>query len=103
MSDLNHFETQSLYRKEAPRTLLTFRSENMANISPLIDSMIKEYLLFRGFTSTFKAFEGEIKADKDKSFRVSFDFVLCCCMAERQENLLVMLSLSFCSNIRNSN
>ena len=47
----------------------------MANISPLIDSMIKEYLLFRGFTSTLKAFEGEIKADKDKSFRVLLRFM----------------------------
>ena len=42
----------------------------MANLSPLIDSMIKEYLLFRGFTSTLKAYESEIKGDKDRSFRV---------------------------------
>eukprot|EP00112_Aurelia_sp_Birch-Aquarium-sp1_P009302 Seg2052.2 transcript_id=Seg2052.2/GoldUCD/mRNA.D3Y31 product="WD repeat-containing protein 91" protein_id=Seg2052.2/GoldUCD/D3Y31 len=42
----------------------------MANISGLVDSMLREYLLFRGFTATFKALESEIKSDKDKSFRV---------------------------------
>lgn len=60
--------------KSSPCKSLIFRQRfnKMANISPLIDSMLKEYLLFRGFTSTFKALENEIKADKDKSFRVTF-------------------------------
>jgi len=43
----------------------------MAAASPVLDDLIKEYLLFRGFTSTLKAFENDIKADKDKSFKVS--------------------------------
>ena len=46
------------------------KSTKMANISPLIDSMLREYLLFRGFTTTLKSLENEIKSDKDKSFRV---------------------------------
>eukprot|EP00794_Sanderia_malayensis_P005508 gene5508-6193_t len=42
----------------------------MASLSSIIDSMLKEYFIFRGFTMTLKAFENEIKTDKDKSFRV---------------------------------
>ena len=42
----------------------------MAAASPVLDDLIKEYLLFRGFTSTLKAFENDIKGDKDKSFKV---------------------------------
>ena len=43
----------------------------MAAAVQALDEIIKEYLLFRGFASTLKAFEGELKLDKDKSFRVS--------------------------------
>ncbi|CAG9835627.1 unnamed protein product [Diabrotica balteata] len=35
-----------------------------------MDEMIREYLLYRGFGSTLKAFDAELKADKMKSFRV---------------------------------
>ncbi|KAK9890569.1 hypothetical protein WA026_011939 [Henosepilachna vigintioctopunctata] len=35
-----------------------------------IDEIIKEYLLYRGFGSTLKAFDADLKADKEKSFRV---------------------------------
>ncbi|KAI8605956.1 hypothetical protein EDD21DRAFT_362303 [Dissophora ornata] len=34
-----------------------------------IDELVKEYLLFRGFTNTYKAFETESKTDKDKGFQ----------------------------------
>ncbi|KAI7817001.1 WD40-repeat-containing domain protein [Gamsiella multidivaricata] len=34
-----------------------------------IDELVKEYLLFRGFTSTYKAFEADSKTDKDKGFQ----------------------------------
>eukprot|EP00743_Colponemidia_sp_Colp-15_P006657 GILK01007177.1.p1 GENE.GILK01007177.1~~GILK01007177.1.p1 ORF type:complete len:630 (-),score=108.43 GILK01007177.1:19-1908(-) len=33
------------------------------------DSLVKEYLLFRGFTSTIRAFETDKKQDKSKSFQ----------------------------------
>lgn len=35
-----------------------------------MDELIKEYLLFRGFSSTIKSFDSELKVDKEKSFRV---------------------------------
>ena len=41
----------------------------MAAATSAIDDYIREYLLFRGFTSTLKAFEAEVKSDKDKSFK----------------------------------
>ena len=36
-----------------------------------IDELIKEYLIKRAFINTSKAFEAELKQDKDKGFRVS--------------------------------
>uniref|UniRef100_A0A182NCM5 ARMC9 CTLH-like domain-containing protein n=1 Tax=Anopheles dirus TaxID=7168 RepID=A0A182NCM5_9DIPT len=41
----------------------------MAHIQ-YIDGLIREYILFRGFSNTLKAFDNELKSDKDKSFRV---------------------------------
>ena len=44
---------------------------------PMLDDIIKEYLVFRGFSSTLKSFESDLKVDKDKSFRVGcFSLVL---------------------------
>lgn len=42
----------------------------MAADVPMVDDVVKEYLVFRGFSSTLKSFESDLKADKDKSFRV---------------------------------
>lgn len=41
----------------------------MAHIQ-FVDELVREYLLFRGFSSTVKAFDNDLKADKDKGFRV---------------------------------
>ncbi|KAK9504229.1 hypothetical protein O3M35_010607 [Rhynocoris fuscipes] len=35
-----------------------------------LDELVREYLLFRGFTITLKSFDGELKVDKDRGFRV---------------------------------
>lgn len=37
-----------------------------------MDELVREYLLFRGFTATLKSFDNELKIDKDKGFRVSW-------------------------------
>lgn len=42
----------------------------MAAAVPMLDDVIKEYLVFRGFSNTLKSFESDLKADKDKSFKV---------------------------------
>lgn len=34
------------------------------------DEHVREYLIYRGFTSTLKHLDGDIKADKEKGFRV---------------------------------
>lgn len=42
----------------------------MAHIQ-YVDSLIREYLLFRGFSyNTLKTFDNDLKNDKDKGFRV---------------------------------
>ena len=33
------------------------------------DEMIRDYLLFRGFTSTLKAFDTDLKNEREKGFR----------------------------------
>ncbi len=35
-----------------------------------IDELVKEYLAFRGFSNALRAFEGDVKADRDKGFHV---------------------------------
>lgn len=40
------------------------------------DDLVRDYLLFRGFVNALKAFDTEIKTDKDKGFRVSNVFTL---------------------------
>ena len=49
----------------------------MAAAVPMLDDIIKEYLVFRGFSNTLKTFESDLKADKDKSFRVGGFFQVC--------------------------
>lgn len=41
----------------------------MAHIQ-YVDALIREYILFRGFSNTLKSFDTELKTDKDKGFRV---------------------------------
>lgn len=35
-----------------------------------MDELVREYLLFRGFASTVKSFDADLKIDKDKGFRL---------------------------------
>ncbi|KAJ7329967.1 hypothetical protein JRQ81_016141 [Phrynocephalus forsythii] len=42
----------------------------MAAAAERTDELVREYLLFRGFTNTLKQLDAEIKADKEKGFRV---------------------------------
>lgn len=35
------------------------------------DKHVREYLIYRGFTGTLKQLDSDIKADKEKGFRVS--------------------------------
>ena len=41
-------------------------------MAPMVktDELVKEYLLYRGFTASLKQLEIETKQDKDKGFRV---------------------------------
>ncbi|KAJ1166471.1 hypothetical protein NDU88_006871 [Pleurodeles waltl] len=34
------------------------------------DELVREYLIFRGFTTTLKQFDADVKANKEKGFRV---------------------------------
>ncbi|KAG7477133.1 hypothetical protein MATL_G00090910 [Megalops atlanticus] len=44
--------------------------EAMGSAVERMDDLVKEYLIYRGFTSTLKHLDSEIKADKEKGFRV---------------------------------
>ena len=34
-----------------------------------LDDLVKEYLLFRGFTGSLKAFDSDLRSEKEKAFR----------------------------------
>lgn len=53
-----------------------------------MDELIKEYLLFRGFTSTVRALDAEVKSEKDKAFRVSNQL-----LADRNTHQYILLIL----------
>ncbi|XP_038071030.1 WD repeat-containing protein 91-like [Patiria miniata] len=42
----------------------------MADAVERTDDLVRDYLLFRGFTNTLKTFDAELKVDKDKKLRV---------------------------------
>ena len=42
----------------------------MATSVRVLDDAVKEYLLFRGFSDTLRAFESDIKTDREKGFQV---------------------------------
>ncbi|KAG8536588.1 hypothetical protein GDO81_026053, partial [Engystomops pustulosus] len=46
------------------------RTLGMTSAVERTDDLVREYLTFRGFTITLKHFEADIKADKEKGFRV---------------------------------
>lgn len=43
----------------------------MASAVERTDDVVREYLIYRGLTSTLKHLDAEIKTDKEKGFRVS--------------------------------
>lgn len=42
----------------------------MASAVERTDDLVREYLIYRGFTTALKQLDAEIKADKEKGFRV---------------------------------
>lgn len=51
-----------------------------------VDELVKEYLLFRGFSQTLKAFDNDLKAEKEKGFRVRI--LICLSMFYTQDVIL---------------
>ncbi|XP_041916046.1 WD repeat-containing protein 91 [Alosa sapidissima] len=47
-----------------------FEEAKMASAVERTDELVREYLVYRGFTSTLKHLDSEIKSDKEKGFRV---------------------------------
>ncbi|RNA31622.1 WD repeat-containing 91 [Brachionus plicatilis] len=52
-----------------------FSSQTVSNISTgttsinYMDELVKEYLIYRGFNSSIKSFDSDLKQDKDRSFK----------------------------------
>ena len=42
----------------------------MTSAVNLVDSLVRDYLVFRGFSATLKQFEVDSKADKEQGFKV---------------------------------
>jgi hypothetical protein len=64
-----------------------------------IDELTREYLLYRGFCNTLKAFDTELKADKDKGFRVRIIYTHNFWWGTLSLNLLLIHSFSILAQI----
>ena len=47
-----------------------YRGKKMSSAVERTEEHLREYLTYRGFTSTLKTLDAEVKADKEKGFRV---------------------------------
>ena len=55
-----------------------------------IDKLIRDYLLQRGFNNTLKSFDNDLKNDKEKGFKVSWQLSY----TVKQCNFLILISVS---------
>lgn len=61
-------QSQSQINSQLPHQ---HHSNNQGTTSiSLADELVKEYLLYRGFTTTLRLFDQDLKQDRDRSFRV---------------------------------
>jgi hypothetical protein len=76
---INSIITQSLNNSSATSQVGLPTSQSAHHAAPnhqgttsisLTDDLVKEYLLYRGFTTTFRVFDHDLKSDRDRSFRV---------------------------------
>lgn len=50
----------------------------MATAVGRVDEFVKDYLIYRGLSSTLKSLEIELRNEKEKGFRVSELLNICC-------------------------
>lgn len=48
--------------------IVSVKSLKMSS-TQFLDDLVREYLLYRGFVTSLKAFDAEIKAEKEKGLR----------------------------------
>lgn len=62
-----------------------------------VDNLIREFLIFRGFSGTLKQFDTELKGDKDQSFRADkiVDQLMVCINTQDLDNLVQYVSEVF--------
>lgn len=57
-----------------------------------VDELIREYLLYRGFSGTLKMFDAELKVDKEKGFRVSLlNAIVVCSLSAILDQMQILL------------
>lgn len=66
--DSSYFTNTSVQNQTSSSQQNVSQSNLFTSIS-YMDELVKEYLLFRGFNSTLKSYEHDLKQDKDKSFK----------------------------------
>lgn len=64
-----------------------------------VDSLVKEFLIYRGFTNTLKQLDNELKADKDRSFRADkiVDYIVQCIATQDLQSLLDLFNHLNCN------
>ena len=74
VSFLNIWSSDTSLRSTSIRNTSVFIE--MASATGRVDELVKDYLIYRGLTTTYRTFEAELKNDKEKGLRVSFLFIL---------------------------
>lgn len=65
-----------------------------------VDNLVKEFLIFRGFSGTLKQFDTELKNDKDHSFRADkiVDQLMVCINTQDLDTLVQYVCVCFLSD-----
>uniref|UniRef100_A0A336MPU9 CSON002311 protein n=1 Tax=Culicoides sonorensis TaxID=179676 RepID=A0A336MPU9_CULSO len=64
-----------------------------------VDNLVKEFLIFRGFSGTLKQFDAELKSDKDQSFRADkiVDQIMMCINTQDLDTLVQYMNHLNCN------
>ena len=74
VSFLNIWSSDTSLRSTSIRNTSVFIE--MASATGRVDELVKDYLIYRGLTTTYRTFEAELKNEKEKGLRVSFLLIL---------------------------
>jgi hypothetical protein len=74
--DNDPFAQSETFHSSSAIFLNSHESCEMTSAVTLVDSLIRDYLIFRGFAGSLKQFDADSKAEKEHKFKVGYFFLL---------------------------